>query len=362
MPSKTPHLKSYRESTLPNEMLDFWLSKFNPVWSVEKKLGKLIRKKQEAKGTFTLYFKVNRRTQLPQAGQHIDTIVEVNGRCLARTYSPTHVDKKNRILGITVKKVRNGNVSEHLIHALPIDGVVHFGKTYGNFTWPMPKKPVQLIAGGSGITPFISLLTENINLKQPIRLDYWCKNRADACFIKKLLSWQEQFPNFQFYLHLTQEGAEKPYEKEGRITEDFVKRLGKLDNTYLIACGTSDFTNAAKKLLEDKVKSFSSEAFSPPTYSPQDEEENEDGSEYTITLLKQNKVITVRKGQPILSALLENNIACAYGCRIGICNTCTCHKVSGQTKSTLNSEIDSKENLSFRVCVELAKSDIVLDI
>ena len=350
MPSKIPHLKSYRESTLPDEVIDFWLSKFNSIWSVKEKRGKLIKKEQEAKGSVTLYFKVNRHTKLPKAGQHIDIIVEVDGRCLTRTYSPTYIDREKYILGITVKKVQDGIVSHYLTHALHIDEVVYFGRTYGNLVWPTYQEPIQIIAGGSGITPFISLLSENINPRQPIRLDYWCKTRAEACFIDKITSWQKQFSNFQFYLHLTQEAAKEPYEKEGRITEAFARDLCKLAKTYILACGSGDFVKAARLLLEDKVKSFSSEAFSLPINLPENEEED---GEYTITLLKQNKVIPVRKGQSILNALLENNITYTYGCRIGICNTCTCHKMSGQTKSTLNSEIDSKENLFFRVCGHL---------
>ncbi|MCV2503095.1 MAG: iron-sulfur cluster-binding domain-containing protein, partial [Neisseriaceae bacterium] len=237
--------------------------------------------------------------------------------------------------------------------------IVIFSKPYGEFQWPNNNESVLLLAAGSGITPIISLLRENINNNQPIQLYYWNKTRSEACFVKELQNMQQSYDNFTFELHLTQEQAEQKHERHGRISQSIENNTPELSQSHVLACGPSAFIIQAKNLLATKSKTFLSESFSPPIFEL---DENEKLHDYTLTLQKQNKTIIVANNKPILDALLENGINHPYGCKMGICISCVCHKVSGKTKNALTDEVDIEENPALKICTEYAKSDVVLDV
>jgi ferredoxin len=51
-----------------------------------------------------------------------------------------------------------------------------------------------------------------------------------------------------------------------------------------------------------------------------------------------------------------------HGCRMGICNTCTCTKVSGSTKNILTGETDHDSNTQIKLCISQAVSPVVINL
>ncbi|MFH4415808.1 MAG: iron-sulfur cluster-binding domain-containing protein [Neisseriaceae bacterium] len=361
-PNRKPQkFRGYLSHSLPTEVLNFWLEQFNPIWSLTERRGRLLGRVSEGKQTFTLRFKVNRLTQLPRPGQHVDVHTQIGGRWLIRSYSPTRVDPKDRIIEITVKTLEKGLVSTWLNNKLRTNEIVTFGLPYGHFIWPHSKEAVLLLAGGTGITPLISLLRAHINGEQPIQLHYWSKTREEACFIKELEILNRRYPNFRFKLHLTQQKAEKKNEENGRITEVFAQvydKAQKLANTHVLACGANGFVKETNRLFAHKSKSFLSEAFSLPTFEGVGAEEHS----YKATLLRQNRTITVSNKQSILDALLKSGIVHPHGCKIGICKSCVCRKVDGQVRDSVSFEFNAEAEPALRICTAYAESDIILDL
>ncbi|MCB1660196.1 MAG: 2Fe-2S iron-sulfur cluster binding domain-containing protein, partial [Pseudomonadales bacterium] len=80
--------------------------------------------------------------------------------------------------------------------------------------------------------------------------------------------------------------------------------------------------------------------------------------------------ITLRRSQQLLlntkATLLESAEAGgakpAYGCRIGMCKTCSCTKVSGVVRDVITGAIDDQPNTQIRICVTEALSPVTLDI
>src|SRR5690554_1557936 len=52
----------------------------------------------------------------------------------------------------------------------------------------------------------------------------------------------------------------------------------------------------------------------------------------------------------------------AHGCRMGICNTCSCTKVSGSVLNLLTGEIDHNHNTQIKLCVTQAISPVVINL
>lgn len=348
-------LKEFVQQALGAETLNFWMSKINPVWSVQRSLGKIVERHVEAKDSVTLVIKPNKNAALPQAGQHIMISAEVNGVRIARSYSTRAVKGKPALFAMTVKQVEGGKLSTWLCQQAKIGDVLHLGQPFGELQFPADQQPVLLLAAGSGITPMISLLQQQ-KFNRLVQLHYWVKTREEACFVAEFLALQQTQPAFSFHLHLTQQSAEQTYEQQGRIqAEQFA--IDDLTNAHVLVCGPAGFVATAQQMMQSHVLSWQAEAFSPPILKAADSTET-----IEITLQQQQRTLTVPVGQSILSALEAEGISHPVGCRMGLCNSCACGKVSGTTKHLISGVEQHEADSALRVCVSTARSNLVLDI
>ncbi|MEB3753402.1 iron-sulfur cluster-binding domain-containing protein [Acinetobacter sp. MD2(2019)] len=349
---KNPWVDFFSNSIMDRRAINFWLKKANPLWSTDQMLGRIVKKECIADDTYSLTIQCNRQMKYGLAGQHHPVMVEIEGRRYERTYSLTQLDSQHVLL--TVKKVEQGLVSSWLCEQAQIGDVIEFGQPYGDMQVSASSDALILLAAGSGITPMFSLLSflEQTNqLKNyQIHLMYWAQHATGLAFKNTFEAWQKKYPNFQFSAFCTRD---EPAAQ--RLNEQHVEGLGQLNETRVLACGPSGFVNRAESLFTH-AKQFEAEAFSLSPISFQDE------GVVNITLAQSNKVISVAKGQPLLDALEQANLKPEFGCRMGICNKCACTKVSGVTKHVGNGAENAEPANLIRICVNSAKSDLVLDL
>ena len=55
-------------------------------------------------------------------------------------------------------------------------------------------------------------------------------------------------------------------------------------------------------------------------------------------------------------------LAPEFGCRMGICHTCTCRKSAGAVRNVLTGEISDEEDEDIQLCVSVPAGDVALDI
>ncbi|MDN5513503.1 ferredoxin reductase [Acinetobacter sp.] len=349
--TKSP-LGSLADSVIDQHAANFWLQKFNSLWSVNQALGKIVQKENAAQNMASLTLQVNRHFKMGQAGQHHPILVEVDGIRYERSYSLTQLDAQHVLL--TVKKVDQGKVSSWLVEQSQVGDILEFGQPYGDMLLPTQAQPMVLLAAGSGITPMLSLLKALSKTGQmaqaPIQLLYWVKQYADCAFKTRFEKLAEQYPNFSFQVFYTQE------EDAGvRLNQDHAALVTNIENSVVYACGPSGFVAQAEQLFAH-AQSFKSEAFSMSAV------ENSDIGFVNITLLKSKKVVAIPKGQSILTSLEQQNIKPTHGCRMGICNKCVCNKVEGSTKNLVNGSQNSEPGNVLKICVNSAQSDLVIDL
>lgn len=330
---------------------NFWLQKFNPLWSLQQALGKVVQKQQASADMVSLTLLVNRHFQMGDAGQHHPVYVVVNGIRYERTYSLTRLDAAHVVL--TVKKVQQGIVSQWLANKTQIGDILEFGQPYGDMTLAENiTQPLVLLAAGSGITPMVSILKRwsKQTEQQPIHLMYWVKQYADAAFKAYFEELAQQHAAFSFEIFYTQE------QQDGqRIHADQLARLPHLAQSTVYACGAAGFVSAAEACTQS-ASMFKGEAFS------MGEMVNDELGFVNITLTQSKQVITIPKGQSILSSLEQQNIKPQHGCRMGICNKCACHKVEGSTKNLVNGQQNTEPGNLLKICVNSAQTDLVIDL
>jgi ferredoxin-NADP reductase len=110
---------------------------------------------------------------------------------------------------------------------------------------------------------------------------------------------------------------------------------------------------AAEVLEEPAV-----ETFAPPTFAPGAGEIPAGG---TIRFAGSGREVT-SSGLPLLEQAEDAGLTPEYGCRMGICNTCSCRKTSGTVRNLLSGETSSKDGEPIRICVSVPVGDVELEL
>ncbi len=345
-------LNALKDSVVDVNAVNFWLQKFNPLWSGSQALGKVVQKENAANDMVSFTIQINRLFKFGQAGQHHPVFIRVNGIRYERTYSLTQLDAQHVLL--SVKKVDAGIVSSYLVEKTQVGDIIEFGQPFGEMKLPSTRSPLILLAAGSGITPMLSLLKALSQTKdmseQPIQLLYWVKRHADAAFKARFDELAAQYPNFKFQIFFTQEA-----QADARLGASHIAQIENLGASTIYACGPSGFVTQAEQLCSS-AQCFMSEAFSMSAV------DTDEVGFVNITLTQSNKTVSIPKGQSILSSLEQQNIKPNHGCRMGICNKCACNKVEGSTKNLVNGSRNTEPGNLLKICVNSAQTDLVIDL
>jgi len=361
--STVPRIAARRHPASPRrwvseELFDFWGTRLHPLLTLRRPLARLVSRTAESADAVTLVLKPNRHFRGLLPGQHVTLGVEVDGRRLSRSYSPTRLADGR--LAITVKAIAGGAVSQHLASAAVIGEVFELGQAFGEMTLPAAShERLLLLAAGSGITPMRSLLREACQrpLAAPVDLFYWERNAAAFQFRDELQALAAANPNLRVHLLTTREG-EVP---AARIDTHSLAVAGDdtpLAQRHVLACGPDGFVAAARQRLVHQVAGFQAEAFTPP--APLSDADS--AGEIALTLARSGRQLKVARGRSLLESLEAQGIKPKHGCRMGICNSCTCDRVSGTTRHLRTGEMQSETAQPVRICVSAPTTDLTLDL
>ncbi|MEG2300081.1 MAG: ferredoxin reductase, partial [Acinetobacter sp.] len=64
----------------------------------------------------------------------------------------------------------------------------------------------------------------------------------------------------------------------------------------------------------------------------------------------------------LLDSAEQAGLRPAHGCRMGICNTCSCTKVQGVVRNLLTGELDQNNNTQIKLCISQAVSPVVINL
>lgn len=126
---------------------------------------------------------------------------------------------------------------------------------FGNFM-PKPEKDLVFIAGGVGITPFMSILKDRINknINQNITLIYGSRTEADIIFKKEIDAIDKTWFKKVYLLSNVGEGMTLSADCErGYISNDVLhKHVKDVKNSLYYICGPEIMKDNTKKLLKEK--------------------------------------------------------------------------------------------------------------
>ncbi|RKG33677.1 benzoate 1,2-dioxygenase electron transfer component BenC [Acinetobacter rongchengensis] len=196
------------------------------------------------------------------AGQYVN--VGIPGTTETRSYSFSS-KPGNRLTGFVVRNVPNGKMSEFLSKNVKAGDKMTFTGPFGSFYLRDVTRPVLMLAGGTGIAPFMSMLQvlEEKHSEQPIRLVFGVTNDFDLVAIEKLNELQEKHAWFEYRTVVAH--ADSQHERKGYVTSHIENDWLNQGDVDIYLCGPVPMVEAVRGWLDTegiKPKNFLFEKFS----------------------------------------------------------------------------------------------------
>ncbi len=300
-------------------------------------------------------------------GQHLTLRVEVDGVILRRPYSLCSDPADPDALAVTVKRVPGGRASTWLVdHVAPGDVIDVLGP-HGRFgTAPDPDRArhVVLVAGGSGITPLLSIARALLRGEPASTVDLVYANRGYRSIILRddLLALAAQHDRLRITWVL--ERASKRLDAHlGRLEGEVLATALPCDErAEYYVCGPAPMMDAVCGALDGAgvpADAVHVERFTSATRAS----EPATGAVWSVTFARSGKLVQIDDDRTLLDAASAAGVALPYSCTMGGCGACAQTVVSGDVAVDEPNCLTDAERKAGVVlcCVGRPRGPVVLD-
>lgn len=338
---------------------------------------RISEKVQEAEDVVSLWLTSSSHLPLPPylPGQHATFRFTIDGAWVERTYSLSGVAPAQGVSGtryrLSVRRSARSDgspsISQHIHDYLQAGMEIGMKMPGGNFTLPLRHQhPLVLIAGGIGITPFLSLL-ETLDAQgaldmPPITLLYANRNGQSHAFQKRLEELRQRLPRLQVVDIYSDPSpgdiAEGAFDHAGLVDDQLLSRyaIGRHARFYL--CGPTVMMDALRgHLVARGTLPFEifHEAFSAPARPVLDAMQPR-----RIHLARSRREFV---WQPQHGSLLESaekqGVDLPSGCRVGQCESCALTLLAGDVHALADTAVEERRCLT---CQAVPLTDLSLDV
>jgi len=273
------------------------------------------------------------------AGQYIALFLEIGGIRTSRPYSISSQPNQVGYYDITIRRVENGLVSNYLLNEVKRGDSLSSSGPAGNFYFNplIHKKKMVCIAGGSGITPFMSMIREIIEcgLDRSVYLFYGSKTTDDVIFGNEIARLAQRFANIH-YIPVIEEPAESYAGACGFITRNVLQKvLENIEDKSFFICGPQGLYDFCLPQVQDlgvPRRKIRQEMYgAPPNIHEYPGWPADIKPDDTFSVnVKNRKPIKAKAAESLLSALEKNEILVPSLCRSGECSMCRVKILSGK--------------------------------
>jgi ring-1,2-phenylacetyl-CoA epoxidase subunit PaaE len=294
-----------------------------------------------------------------KSGQFLTLIVPIQGKEVRRAYSLCSSPVVDSDLAVSVKRVEKGLMSNWLPDNLKVGQTIKVMAPTGQFTTEYNKdrkRHLVLFAGGSGITPMMSIIKSILNQEpDSVCSLIYCNRDIDSIIFKNELDRLQTNDEGRLHvIHILDNAPMNWQGYSGLLNHDMLVKLLEripnwgIDKTTYLMCGPEGMMKNVDSLLAQqnipKDKIFK-ESFVQGTI---DKEKKESAAapaangahEVTIRYDGQEYKVMVQPDRAILESALDQGIDLPYSCQSGLCTACRGKALSGKVK------LDEEEGLS----------------
>ncbi len=282
-------------------------------------------------------------------GQFLTLQLPHSDGAIARCYSLCSSPHLDEPLRIAVKRIRDGLGSNWINDTLAVGDEVECLPPGGVFTPKSFDDDLLLFAGGSGITPVLSILKSALHTGSGrVVLVYANQHEKGVIFAAQLRELVEEYPDRLHVLHWLES-------VQGLPSRALLKAFVAPYSSYTaFICGPSPFMETVTHALRDcgvpparihieRFQSLLENPFDMSVAAPAADDGGEttaltvdlDGETYSFDWPRQTK---------LLDFLLDKGVKAPYSCRQGMCSACACILDEGEVKM-LHNEILEQEDL-----------------
>jgi len=196
------------------------------------------------------------------AGQYVN--LNVPGSKEARSYSFSSAPNGSE-LSFLIRDVPEGLMSTYMRSKAQLEDFIMFSGPYGSFYLRPTVRPVLMLAGGTGLAPFLSMLQwlKDNATDQPIRLAYGVNTNADLVELELLDELKASLPDFDYFTCVVD--PESGHPKLGYVTNHLQAEHLYDGDVDIYVCGPPPMVEGVRKWMGGigiTPKSFHFEKFS----------------------------------------------------------------------------------------------------
>src|SRR3954454_16201882 len=289
-----------------------------------------------------------------RAGQHLTLRATIDGAEVRRNYSLcTAPDEQDWM--VTVKRIGGGLLSNWVGDRLKPGDTIDVMPPHGSFTTEFDaskSRHLVGIAGGSGITPVLSLIKTTLKYEPQSRftLLYGNRDSSSVIFLEALAALKDKYlDRFEIYHFLDQE--EQDIELfNGMLTRErleegipaLVPDAAEVDSWFI--CGPGPMMDAAEGVLLDRntpkerihIERFTADR--PPdavTREMAQLQTQAEGVSVSVTLDGRTRRVPFTQGN-ILDSARAAGLPAPFACKAGVCATCRAKVTSGKVEMAVH--------------------------
>ncbi len=316
-----------------------------------------------------------------RAGQHLTLRTELDGEDVRRNYSVCVAPSENEIR-IAIKQMIPGRFSAWANANLREGQVVDVLPAMGRFVAPENTRDhayYVALAGGSGITPVISILKTVLETQPTARcvLLYGNRNTASVMFLEELAGLKNRYMDRLEIYHFLEDEAEEIELFNGRLDRqkceavfDSLVDVKSADAVFI--CGPGPMMDAAEAALLARgvpadrilIERFTSSVLSAEQLAAREAlQQKAAGTELLVTLDgRRSRVAFDPARGNILESVQAAGLPAPYACKGGVCTTCRAKILEGQVTMAKNYGLTDEEVAAGYVltCQSLPATDRVV--
>jgi len=336
--------------------VDRYLEIVNPMWAAHEVRARIIdiRREVDVPGhppVATITLQPTSTWAGHRAGQHVQLGVDVPGaKRLTRVFTISSSDSKpGERFTITMRANPTGQVSRFLAEQATVGTIVHLSQAQGDFVLPdrMPEH-VVFITGGSGITPAMSMLRslQKRTHRGRITFLHYAQSPQHQIFADELADVATT--GYGVDLHLLHPELGDP-----ALTPMLLEKLvPDYRDVATWACGPAPLIEAVQSAYAGS-DALQVEYFQPPKVS------GKAGGEVTFA---NTATSAENSGETLLVQAEAAGLTPTFGCRMGICFSCTARKTDGTVRNILTGETSSLPDEDIRICVSAPEGDCSVNL
>jgi ring-1,2-phenylacetyl-CoA epoxidase subunit PaaE len=285
-----------------------------------------------------------------KAGQHLTLRIELDGEEVRRNYSLCTAPADGDLM-VTVKRIAGGAFSNWVGDQLKPGDTLDVMTPHGSFTTEFDataKRRYVGFAGGSGITPVISLIRTALRVEPDSRFTLFYGNRDSnsVIFLEQLASLKDNYlGRFELYHFLSDEEGDVELfngmldrETCDEAIEHLVDEPTDVDAWFI--CGPGPMMDAAEAALLDKdvakdrihIERFLAGRPSAALAAQMAQlQEKAAGLTLSVTLDGRTRKVEFSEAN-ILDSAREAGMPAPFACKAGVCATCRAKVTKGKVE------------------------------